>query len=124
MFPLLPFAAGLLTGAAAIKLWRNESTRAGIDKAQERLRQATASGLSAIKNTSVAIGKRLTPDEPPEVAVAAPLSEPAKTSAKPRKSRVAKTATPADADKPVEMHKKPRARKAAKATVVVGEETP
>ena len=68
MLPLLPFAAGLLTGVAAIKLWRNESTRAGIDKAQEKLRQVAASSVTAIKTTSARLGKRLAPENTPDAA--------------------------------------------------------
>ena len=41
MFPLFPFAAGLLTGAVAIKLIRSEKAKKQLDKAQDRLREAT-----------------------------------------------------------------------------------
>ena len=114
MLPLLPFAAGLLAGAATIKLWRNENTRAGIDKAQDKLRQATASGLSAIKNTSAAIGRRLAPDAPP-AAAPAPESAPVKAPPRPRKARVKKAEAPVAAAKAVDAPKKPRARKVVKA---------
>lgn len=112
MLPLLPFAVGLLTGAAAIKLWRNESTQAGIDKAQEKLRQASNSGLAAIKNTSAVIRERFAPEAPP-VAAPSPKKSPPRT----RKPRTAKVAEPAEAVKPAAAPKKARITKTAKAPV-------
>jgi hypothetical protein len=109
MLPLLPFAAGLLAGAAAIKLWRNESTRAGIGKAQDKLRQATASGLSAIQNTSAAISQRLAPEAPPAAAPEAVKAPP-----RPRKARVKKVEAPAATATAADAPKKTRARKVAK----------
>ena len=119
MLPLLPFAAGLLTGVAAIKLWRNESTRAGIDKAQEKLRQVAASSVTAIKTTSARLGKRLAPENTPD---AAPI--PAEAPPKPRKPRSAKATKPEETVKPAVTPKNPRTRKAVAAPVASSEETP
>lgn len=121
MLPLLPFAAGLLAGAAAIKLWRNESTRAGIDKAQDKLRQATAFGLSAIKHTSAAIGRHVAPEAPP---AAAPEPAPVKAPPRPRKARAKKTEAPVAAATVADAPKKTRVRKAVKAAAANREDMP
>jgi len=39
MAPLLPFAAGLIAGAAAVGLLRSESARGGVDKVRTLLRK-------------------------------------------------------------------------------------
>lgn len=80
MLPLIPFAAGLLAGAAAIRLLRSDrartglskartgldKARAGLDQAQEKLRGAAISGLTAIEATSARARERLaTQDEAP-----------------------------------------------------------
>lgn len=70
MLPLLPFAAGLLAGAVAIRLLRNAKTREGLDKVQDKarhglektqdkLRDAAISGLAAVENSSSALKQRL-----------------------------------------------------------------
>ncbi|KAB2914887.1 MAG: hypothetical protein F9K30_19325, partial [Dechloromonas sp.] len=63
MLPLLPFAAGLLAGAAVIKLWRNEKAQAGIDSAREKLREATVAGLSRLESSTARARSRLTTAE-------------------------------------------------------------
>lgn len=60
MLPLLPFAAGLVTGAVAIKLWRQDKTRHTLDKARSSLRDATVNGLARLEHSSAAIRERLT----------------------------------------------------------------
>ena len=40
MFPLFPFVAGVLTGAVALRLIKTDKTKAGLDKAQDKLRDA------------------------------------------------------------------------------------
>lgn len=80
MLPLLPFAAGIATGALAIKLWRNQTTRAGIDKAQDKLRQATVSGLEAIEHSSAKVRAKLA--APAAKGVAAKKPAAAKKAAK------------------------------------------
>lgn len=73
MFPLLPFVAGVLTGAAALRLVKSdkvgarveaggEKARAGMEKAQGTLRGAAVSSLEAIENASARARKRLTAD--------------------------------------------------------------
>jgi len=61
MFPLLPFVAGMAAGAVVVKLLRSDSARAGLDKAQDKIRQATVSSLAAIENSSAAMRERLSP---------------------------------------------------------------
>ncbi len=59
MFPLLPFAAGLLTGAVATRLLKVDKARLGFDKAQNRVREATVSSLAAIEHTSAELRAKL-----------------------------------------------------------------
>ena len=59
MFPLLPFAVGLLTGAVAVKLVRNEKAKKQLDKAQEMLREATVSSLNSIEKSSSRLRDKL-----------------------------------------------------------------
>ena len=101
MFPLLPFAVGLLTGAASIRLLRNEKAKKQLDKAQDRLREATVSSLNAIETSSARLRTRLdqTSDAAPPVAVAktprkpaAPRQKAAAAATKGTAKRVAKTA--------------------------------
>lgn len=62
MYPLLPFAVGLVTGALGIRLLKAGKTRATLDKAQERLREATVSSLSAIEHSSAHLRAKLATD--------------------------------------------------------------
>lgn len=59
MWHLAPFAAGVIMGAAALRLFRSGKTGAGLEKAQDRLRDATVSGLQAIENASARARARL-----------------------------------------------------------------
>ncbi|KON80705.1 hypothetical protein PA01_02795 [Azoarcus sp. PA01] len=70
MYPLLPFAVGLVTGALGIRLLKAGKTRATLDKAQERLREATVSSLNAIEHSSAHLRAKLATDAelPPETA--------------------------------------------------------
>jgi len=93
MFPLLPFAVGLLTGAATIRLFKNENAKKQLTKAQDRLREATVSSLSAIEHSSAQLRSRLEPDTsgvppPPAAAEAATavVAKPARKRTTPRKS--------------------------------------
>ncbi|MFT3759642.1 hypothetical protein [Thauera sp.] len=76
MFPLLPFVAGVLTGAVALRLAKADKTkagveagvekaRAGMEKAQGTLRGAAVSSLEAIENASARARKRLSAEEAP-----------------------------------------------------------
>jgi len=71
MYPLLPFAAGLLAGAVVTRLVKADRARASLDraqdrawtslgKAQDRLREATVSSLAAIEHTSAGLRAKLT----------------------------------------------------------------
>lgn len=109
MLPLLPFAAGLLAGAVAVKLLRAPRTREeldkvqdkarhGLEKAQDKLRDAAISGLAAVENSSAAMKLRLsaakveTPQAAPQNAPvesappAAPAKAPRRKAATVRKS--------------------------------------
>lgn len=104
MLPLLPFVAGIATGALAIKLWRNDKTKAGLDKAQEKLRtatadagqklrQATVSSLAAIEHSSAAARERLSAAPAAAPAPAKPARKPA--TKKPAAKKAAKPKTEA-----------------------------
>jgi len=105
MIPLLPFAAGLLAGAAAVKLWRNDKAQAGIDSAREKLREATVAGLSRLESSTARARDRLAVTEetaPPVVSKPRRNSKSgsaAESAPKtPRRSRAKKVATPAGED--------------------------
>jgi hypothetical protein len=98
MLPLLPFAAGLLTGAAVVSLFGDEKTKTRLDKVQDRLREATVSGLGTIEQSMARLrGKIQTPpsaaahaddtDTPTAATVAKQTRQPAAkrgTSARPK----------------------------------------
>ena len=102
MFPLLPFAVGLLTGAAGVRLLRNEKAKIQLAKAQDRLREATVTSLNAIETSSARLRSRLDQTEPAPSAAAKPT---------PRKKAAA--ATPAGTTK--------RVRRTSKTTAEGGE---
>lgn len=111
MLPLLPFAAGLLTGAVALKLWRSDKTKAGIDAAGEKIRAATVSGLTRLEASTARARTSLSP---PAETEALP---PAKARSRSRKTVPAKTGeAPATTPK-----KAPRQRKSAATTRSTGE---
>lgn len=108
MLPLVPFALGLLSGAAAVGLLRSDRSKAGFDKAKAglgaaraQLRGAALSGLSAIEASSARARDRLSAtgesetSVQPEVAAPAvePTPAPRRKAASPRK-RAPKTAAP------------------------------
>lgn len=91
MLPLLPFALGLLSGAAAVGLLRNKEARGGIASAGTRLREATVSGLAAAERSSARLRERLEP----ELAAKAPAAAPAaKEKPAPRRRTPRKPAAP------------------------------
>jgi hypothetical protein len=63
MFPLFPFVAGVLTGAVALRLIKTDKTKAGLEKAQDKLRGATVSSLEAIESASARVRQRLAADD-------------------------------------------------------------
>ncbi|MCK0512359.1 hypothetical protein [Aromatoleum buckelii] len=86
MYPLLPFAVGLVTGALGIRLLKAGKTRATLDKAQERLREATVSSLSAIEHSSAHLRAKLATDAEPPLETAAQVQAaptPAESKVKP-----------------------------------------
>ena len=112
MLPLLPFVAGIATGAVALKLLRNEKTKIALDKTQEKLlsatvgirekvRNATSSGLEAIETSSAAMRGKLDQEQPvvskPRVARKSASPAAKKTTRRPAASktrRAAKAAQP------------------------------
>lgn len=94
MFPLFPFVAGVLTGAVALRLLKTDKSKAGLEKAQDKLRDATVSSLEAIENASARARKRLaTPEAAEKVAAPAEeVSKPPKPAARKRAPRAAKAA--------------------------------
>jgi len=99
MFPLFPFVAGVLTGAVALRLIKTDKTKAGLDKAQDKLRDATVSSLEAIEHASARARKRLTAAEADEDGESMPAeaAEPSALAARKRAPRAAKAAPKADA---------------------------
>jgi hypothetical protein len=110
MLPILPFAAGLLAGAAAIGLLRSERTRAKAAQLQAGLRQAGASGFDAAKRGTQALRARFASPAtavPADTPAAAPAPKQARRTAKPAAAKnAAKAKAPA----------KPRAKAKAKST--------
>lgn len=88
MLPLLPFALGILTGATAIKLVRSSKAKAGLQRAQASIREATVSSLTAIETTSARARDKLASPaavaEPAPVVAPAVVESPARPAAKPR----------------------------------------
>lgn len=95
MLPLLPFAAGLLTGAVVVKLWRKDKTSLQLDTARDKIREATVSGLSRLESSSARMRDRLSAVEATApAATEAPLAPatPAKASTKARARKPAPAA--------------------------------
>ena len=103
MFPLLPFAVGLLTGAVAVKLVRNEKAKKQLDKAQEMLREATVSSLNSIEKSSSRLRDKLqtapAAEQLPAVKPEKKVSRPAAKSA--TKAAAKRAAKPANKRQPV-----------------------
>ena len=89
----------MLTGAVALRLIKTDKTKAGLDKAQDKLRDATVSSLEAIEHASARARKRLTAAEADEDGESMPAeaAEPSAPAARKRAPRAAKAAPKADA---------------------------
>lgn len=118
MYPVLPFAIGAMVGAAAVRLLKSVNLRGGLDKAQEKLRDATISSLDAIEHSSAGLkAKLVVVPEPTEAAPKrkAPVrrrSAPAAVATKP--AATAKTTAAATPAKSAEATAaRPRTRKKA-----------
>lgn len=85
MLPLLPFAAGLFAGAAAIGLLRSERARAALNRAEDSLRSAGKSGLAAARRAPAATTQQAAAAQAPAASLAKP---------KPARKAAAKPATP------------------------------
>ncbi|WP_246262311.1 hypothetical protein [Aromatoleum evansii] len=129
MYPVLPFAIGAMVGAAAVRLLKTVNLRGGLDKAQEKLRDATITSLDAIEHSSAGLKAKLA--AAPEPAEAAPAEAPPTRKAAPRRrsSPAAGAAKPAAPAKPAAKAAKsadaaparPRTRKKAAAPVPPGD---
>lgn len=102
MLPLLPFAAGLVAGAAAVSMLRSERARAGLAQAQDALRSATESGLAALKRSSATVKQGFSAGEAPAQTAAEAAAPAAPKAAKggarkapPRKKAATPAAKPA-----------------------------
>jgi len=100
MYPLLIFATGLVVGAAGVRLLKGTdvSLKAKGDQAQDAVRGAAVSGLSAIERTSARLRAKLTP-EPAEAAAEAPLAAAEEAPAEPPAAEAAAEA-PAASEPP------------------------
>ncbi|MCC4117513.1 hypothetical protein LLG90_19330 [Aromatoleum toluclasticum] len=80
---MLPFAIGAMVGAAAVRLLKTVSLRGSLDKAQERLRDATITSLDAIEHSSAGLKAKLVTPAPakPAARKKAAASAPAKAAA-------------------------------------------
>lgn len=57
MTPLLPFAAGLIVGAAAVTVIRSDATRKSLSRAGTVLRETGESGLAAVSRSAAALAR-------------------------------------------------------------------
>jgi hypothetical protein len=60
MLHLARFAAGVITGIVAMKLIQSKSTKETLEKAQDKLRDAKASTVQALKNAQTKIRSQST----------------------------------------------------------------
>jgi hypothetical protein len=74
MFHFIRFAAGVVTGVIAMALVRNKKTKAGLEKVEDKLREAAASTLETVEKASAKARSHLTPEstETEEADVAKP----------------------------------------------------
>lgn len=63
MFHFIRFAAGVLTGAAAMALIKSKKTKAGLEKAEDKLRDAAVSTLRTVEKASAKAREHLASDE-------------------------------------------------------------
>lgn len=121
MYPVLPFAIGAMVGAAAVRLLKTVSLRGSLDKAQERLRDATISSLDAIEHSSAGLKARLATPATPAAAASADAAVETARKAPPRRRSSATTGAtkPAAAAKTVKTTEAaaPRTRTRKKAAV-------
>ena len=62
MFHFIRFAAGVLTGMAAMALIKSKKTKAGLEKAEDKLRGAAASTLRTVEKASAKAREHLAPE--------------------------------------------------------------
>lgn len=113
MLPLIPFVAGILTGVAALRLLKSDTTRAGLNKAQVRLCASAATGLNALETgyTKVRQGFAQAAESGQEETAKTPSTE------KPRRRKKAASTDNAPPPTPTP---KPRRRAAVKSRTSPG----
>jgi hypothetical protein len=118
--PIFPFIAGLAAGVIAVRLYKDEQFRAGVQSAgqklrqkgtvaEDRLRQAAASGLEALADSSARLRDRLRHEEAAITLAAKPASGKRKPAAR----------AAAESAKPVKPAVKPAAKPTAKSAASV-----
>lgn len=95
MYPVLPFAIGAMVGAAAVRLLKTVSLRGSLDKAQERLRDATISSLDAIEHSSAGLKAKLAAPAATDAAAAAAPAKAGAEAAPARKAPARRRSSPA-----------------------------
>lgn len=80
MYPLLPFAVGVLAGALGVKMLRTGKAKERLDGAQAYLRAATVSSLNSIERSSASLRDRIEASSAP-AGTGTPVAQAAKTPA-------------------------------------------
>ncbi|MBE7421386.1 MAG: hypothetical protein HS110_02865 [Zoogloeaceae bacterium] len=68
MFPLFPFAAGLIAGGLAVRYWRSGEARAGVKSAFDALAGSARHGFDALCPSAGEVGAAETPAAPKKKA--------------------------------------------------------
>lgn len=137
MNPLLTLSAGMLAGVVAVRWLKSDKTKAGLDRAQERLRHAATggldtaqhtlrdaaiAGLSAVETSSARLRGKLTPASAAAAAETAPMSEAAPIAATAPIAEPATLAAAAPAKKAA-VRRAPRKKAAAKTVKTSGDQS-
>jgi hypothetical protein len=93
MTPVLPFAAGLIAGAAVVGLLRSQYARESLSKVGTAVKEASEPALAAVKRSAESLRHRFGAEE------AAPEAAPKKKAA-PRKKKPAAKRAPRKAAPP------------------------
>ncbi len=85
MLPILPFAAGIVTGMVALRLFKSDKAKAGLTKARGGLREVTLNSLEAIESVSARARGRLAGEAAPVAEEASPLTQAGSAAPAPKK---------------------------------------
>lgn len=75
MLPLIPFALGIATGVAAVRLFKSSASKDKLDQLQNRLKEATVSSLESVSNASNRMKSRLEHEASPQVEEPEPMEK-------------------------------------------------